>query len=248
MEGIQFDSELNSQALQKKTLASEVFEFLHRGIVMGKYAPGEWLRQNDIAAQLDVSSTPVRGALDRLVSVGLAERVPYRGVRVTKLTDEEIVDTHILRLVLEIAVVRLAAHNISQPQLNALYDILEQTRNLRTPEHMSKHRQLNRDFHLTVANAGGSPLMGRFYEMASTKYPDWMLYERAFQQVDIFGSALDQEFKEHRAIVDAIASHDAGLAAQRAMEHMETLGNELVAFIGIPRALLQERVRQVGPL
>jgi len=248
VQSVQFRLEQNNLALQKRSLTDEVSEILHRRIITGEYPPGEWLRQNDIAAQLDVSSTPVRGALDRLVSVGLAERVPYRGVRVTKLTDEEIVDTHILRLVLEIAVVRLAAHNISQPQLNALYDILEQTRNLRTPEHMSKLRQLNRDFHLTVANAGGSPLMGRFYEMASTKYPDWMLYERAFQQVDTFGSVLDQEFKEHRAIVDAIASHDAGLAAQRAMEHMENLGNELVAFIGIPRALLQERVRQVGPL
>ena len=248
MQSVQFRLEQNNLALQKRSLTDEVSEILHRRIITGEYPPGEWLRQNDIAAQLDVSPTPVREALDRLVSDGLAERIPYRGVRVPELANEEIVDALVLRVLLEVAAVRLAACNISQQQLHALYDILEQTRNLTTLDDMSKHRQLNRALHLTIANAGGSPLMDRFYEMASNKFPDWMLYESMFHQVELLESALAREFKEHRALVDALASHDADLAERRAIEHMKSLGNELIALIGIPVALLEERLRQVGPL
>lgn len=246
MEGVQFDSGQNSNVLEKKSLAYQAFEFLSRGIILRNYRPGEWLRQDEIAAELGVSSTPVREAFDRLVSVGLAERIPYKGIRVTKLTNEEILDAHILRLILEVAVVRLAAHNISQQQVTALYDILEQTRDLTTRENMSEHRQLNRDFHLTLANAGSNPQIVSFYEVASTKFPDWMLYEWVFQQGESCESVLARDFQEHRAIVDAVASHDADHTALRAMEHMEAVGNQLVTCTGIPLALLQERVRQVG--
>jgi len=44
----------------------------------------------------------VREALDLLVSVGLAERAPYKGVRVTELSAEEIADAYVLRLILRV--------------------------------------------------------------------------------------------------------------------------------------------------
>ena len=74
-----------SGPLEKKSLKDEVFELLHRRVVSGEYALGKWLRQGEIANELDVSPTPVREALDQLVAEGLAERIPYRGVRVPQL-------------------------------------------------------------------------------------------------------------------------------------------------------------------
>jgi len=68
--------------LTHKPLKEEIYDALHRQIIAGKYGPGDWLRQEDIATLMCVSMTPVREALDLLVSTGLAERVPYRGVRV----------------------------------------------------------------------------------------------------------------------------------------------------------------------
>ena len=68
--------------VHRKPLKEEVFEILHGRIIAGQYSAGEWLRQEEISSQLGVSMTPVREALDLLVSSGLAERVPYRGVRI----------------------------------------------------------------------------------------------------------------------------------------------------------------------
>lgn len=59
--------------LTHKPLKDEIYDALHRQIIAGKYEPGDWLRQEDIASQMGVSMTPVREALDLLVSKGLAE-------------------------------------------------------------------------------------------------------------------------------------------------------------------------------
>ena len=105
----------NGELLRKRSLTDEVYEYLSGKIIAGKYSSGDWLRQEDISTLLGVSQTPVREALDRLVASGLAERVPYRGVRVPILEPKEIIDAFLLRLILETTGARLAA-KVIQPE------------------------------------------------------------------------------------------------------------------------------------
>ena len=84
--------------LTHKPLKEEIYDALHRQIIAGKYTPGDWLRQEDIAGQMGVSMTPVREALDLLVAKGIAERVPYRGVRVREMSAKDIVEAYGMRL------------------------------------------------------------------------------------------------------------------------------------------------------
>ncbi len=62
---------IQEKELTHKPLKEEIFDALHRHIIAGKYGPGDWLRQEDIASQMGVSMTPVREALDLLVASGL---------------------------------------------------------------------------------------------------------------------------------------------------------------------------------
>ncbi|MBN1146462.1 MAG: GntR family transcriptional regulator [Anaerolineales bacterium] len=241
------DPQEEIETLEKKSLRDEVFEFLHARIIAGKYAPGEWLRQEDISRQLGVSQTPVREALDQLVSAGLAERVPYRGVRVLKLTPEEIVDAYQLRLILESSAARLAALSIAEGQLAELYALLEQSRSLITLEEMSAQRQLNKRFHIALAAAAGNALLSRMYETVSNTFPDWMLYEYMFRHPELLQPSLQQEFEEHRLILEAIAAGDQALAAQRVVTHIRNLGEELEEFLGVPGELLRAKESQVEP-
>ena len=234
--------------LQRRSLREEVFQLLHTRIVAGKYTPGEWLRQEDIASQLGVSQTPVREALDQLVSVGLAERVPYRGVRVPELSGDQIVDAYVLRLHLEVLSARLAARHASPAQIQALKEIVEKTKHLVTLEEMSKLRQLNKIFHLLVAEASGNMLLTKLYEMASNTFPDWMLYEYMFRHPELLPSSLEKEYREHHAIVMAISAQDANLATRHTAEHIRNLGRELVDYLGVPGNLLQDREQQIAPL
>src|ERR671918_149764 len=109
-----------TELIQKRPLKEDIFNVLHEKIISGTYKPGHWLRQEDIATQLGVSMTPVREALDLLVSAGLAERVPYRGVRVRETSTKDVVEAYGLRLVLEAVIAQEAARNITAEQLQSL--------------------------------------------------------------------------------------------------------------------------------
>lgn len=237
-----------SELVQHKPLKEEIFEILHKRIIAGKYSPGEWLRQEEISSQMGVSQTPVREALDLVVSAGLAERVPYRGVRVLELTANEIVDAYSLRLMLESTAARAAAHHRTQAQVEHMRSIVEQTKNLMTLNDMSQQRHLNREFHLSIISAGGNQMMSKIYEMVINSFPDWMLYEYMFRHPELLESSLTMEYHEHKAIIEAIDNRDADLAAQYTLEHVLNLGRELVDFLGIPDSILQPREQELGPL
>ena len=241
------NTSLNTQKdlenLQRKSLKEEIFDVLHEKIIAGKVGPGEWLRQEDIATQLGVSMTPVREALDLLVSVGLAERVPYRGVRVPQPSADEIVEAYAMRLLLEAAGARSAALKREQPQVDELKRILSRMKGLHSLSDMSILRQLSHKFHQSVVAIGGNSMLDRLYEMVMNSFPDWMLYEYLFRHTDLLESSLSGEYQEHMALVNAIEAGDADLAERMAIAHIRKLGEELVEYLGIPYEVLESKAR-----
>lgn len=65
-------------------LGDEVYARLGEAILDGRLAPGERLRDQDLAEWLGVSRTPVREALQRLERIGLVEVSPHRYTRVSQ--------------------------------------------------------------------------------------------------------------------------------------------------------------------
>jgi DNA-binding GntR family transcriptional regulator len=234
----------SNETVQRKTLKDEIFDVLHKRIIAGKYAPGEWLRQEEIASQLGVSQTPVREALDLLVSAGLAERVPYTGVRVTQLSADEIIDSYGMRLMLEPAATRWAAQLIQSAELDGLNRTLGEMKNQVTLNDMSTQRQLSREFHLSIVNASRNVLMVRVYRVVANAFPDWMLYEVMFRRPELLAESLAQEYAEHRAIVEALAARKPDQAAQKALEHILHLGRDLEGLLQLPRELIKEKEQQ----
>ena len=64
-------------------LGDEVYALLGEAILDGRLAPGERLRDHELAEWLGVSRTPVREALQRLERTGLVEVSPHRYTRVS---------------------------------------------------------------------------------------------------------------------------------------------------------------------
>jgi DNA-binding GntR family transcriptional regulator len=78
----------------RQLLRDDVFERLRDAIVDGTLAPGEQLRDHDVAAWLGVSRTPVREALLRLQHAGLVATSPGRSTTVTTLDARATRDAH----------------------------------------------------------------------------------------------------------------------------------------------------------
>jgi DNA-binding GntR family transcriptional regulator len=237
-----------SEVLHKRSLTDEVYEYLSSKIIAGKYSSGDWLRQEDISTLLGVSQTPVREALDRLVASGLAERVPYRGVRVPVLEPKEIVDAFILRLILETTAARLAAKVIQPDEVQTLSRFVENTSNLVSLEDMATLRQLNKEFHSHLVEAARSPLLHKLYEITTNAFPDWMLYEYMFRHPELLQTSLKREYIEHKAIVDALSSKNPEAASIQVANHIKNLWHDLHAYLDISGDTIQEIERQIGAM
>lgn len=237
-----------TELIQKRPLKEDIFDVLHEKIISGTYKPGDWLRQDDIATQLGVSMTPVREALDLLVSAGLAERVPYRGVRVREMSARDIVDAYGLRLMLEAVIAQEAARNITPEQVAYLESILEEMKKHETLKDVSSERQSSREFHATVAEATKNDLLIKLYDVVTNTFPDWLLYEALFRYPELLADSMLSTYREHVAIVDALKKGDGDRAVQESIAHVQESGKWLEEYLNIPADLLREKEEQVSPL
>ena len=73
---------------------------VRKRILAGEYRPGSWIREVELQREFGLSNGPVREALQSAVADGLAERAPFRGVRVIDLSEREIVELFEVRFAL----------------------------------------------------------------------------------------------------------------------------------------------------
>lgn len=237
-----------TELIQKRPLKEDIFDVLHEKIISGTYKPGDWLRQDDIATQLGVSMTPVREAFDLLVSAGLAERVPYRGVRVREMSTKDVVEAYGLRLFLEAVIAQEAARNITRDQVAALERTLEEMKKHESLKDVSTERKSSREFHSTIAQATKNDLLIKLYEVVSNAFPDWLLYEALFRHPELLADSMTSTYKEHVAIVTALKKGNIEEAMQKSIEHVMESGKWLEDYLDIPAELLREKEDQVSPL
>src|SRR6476469_10949085 len=95
----------------KRSLADDVVDRLRDAIFHGSFKPGEALREEQLAAMLDVSRGPVREALVQLEREGLVIVRRHRGATVARLSRRDLEEVYSLRLALErLAVQRAVRH------------------------------------------------------------------------------------------------------------------------------------------
>jgi len=107
------------------TLRAHVVKILSAGILSGKYKPGDRLNESQIARELNISRIPVREALSQLQEQGLVQNRERRGMFVTNIGPEEVLQISSLRIILETEALRLAQKRMTPPVLAALEKIVE---------------------------------------------------------------------------------------------------------------------------
>jgi len=157
-------------------VATVVLERLCQMIVAGELRPGQWLRQDDLARQLGVSSMPVREALRRLESEGLVAFYPRRGARVARLSAAEMEELWSIRE--ELAV--LAAHwtardmrRIPLERLRRLYAALEQAH---ARGDLAQRMALSRQFFFAIFEAGEKEYLTRLLSTVWDRSFQYRLY------------------------------------------------------------------------
>ena len=95
-------------------------EIIREAIIDGRLAPGQRLKEEELARELGISRTPVREALVILEGEGLVESVPKRGASVRAYAADDLDDMYQLRALLEGYAARRAATRISAEDVGRL--------------------------------------------------------------------------------------------------------------------------------
>ena len=108
----------------KRSLADDVVDRLRDAIFHGSFKPGEALREEQLAAMLDVSRGPVREALVQLEREGLVIVRRHRGATVARLSRSDLEDVYSLRLALERLAIQRAARYATEQDFAAMEAVL----------------------------------------------------------------------------------------------------------------------------
>jgi DNA-binding GntR family transcriptional regulator len=230
----------------QRPLSDRVYEALRDAIIDGRFEPGRWLRQEALAQELGVSQMPIREALKRLVAEGLAERIPYRGVRVVEFAPRDIADMCTVRLILESLAVRFATAHITAEQVAQLKQNLREAASCTSHDQMARRRQLNDEFHLAICHASDHRYLIRQIDALWDWFPGVMLYEGMRRQEALSSARLARENKEHWAILSAIEGQDPIQAEENTRTHIRNLSLELAEVLGIQEELIEPLIDLSG--
>lgn len=192
-------------------LSEAVFRSLCDALQAGTYRAGDRLREEEVAQRLKVSRTPVREAFGRLAARGFVEPAAGRGLIVRSLDIGEVLELYAMREILEGAAARLAAEHASQPEIDALRDLDEA---FEIQDDAGEMARLNRAFHDAIVRAARN----RYLDNALGELQDWISLLGA-TTFSVAGRPSSSR-KEHQAIVNAIAAHDADAAEKLARAHI----------------------------
>jgi DNA-binding GntR family transcriptional regulator len=219
---------------QRDGLTKGVFRALRRAILEGKLKPGEWLRQESLAHELDVSQTTVREALNQLVGEGLAVRIPYRGVQVVMLSPSDLQDVYEMRADLEGLAARSAAQHITLEELEQMRALLPDTIVTEDPDSVPRAREANRKFHEVFIHAS----QRRFLIRTLLQLWDWtdplMLYSRTISTEIGQETRLkwgQRDYYQHTRLLEAMEAGDGELAQRAASEAVQEAWDNLAQFV-----------------
>jgi DNA-binding GntR family transcriptional regulator len=200
--------------LRGTTLHDGVATRLRELVFQHALPPGEFIDELALAAQWQISRTPLREALKVLAAEGLVELVPRHGARVVAMTDADAEQLFPVMAMLEgrcaLEATRRAGID-DLAQLQALHDRLERAA---AAGDTDGYYRVNHDFHSLVQAVAAN----RWLDRATGDLRRFMRLWRG-RQLQLPGR-MAASLNEHRVLMDAIRQRDAERAERAMHDHL----------------------------
>jgi DNA-binding GntR family transcriptional regulator len=201
---------------QRALLKDRAYEQIKELILNWTFTPGTFLSERRLAAQLGMSKTPVRSALERLANEGFVTISPQQGVVVREFSVEEIVDLFDIRIALETFVVKSLANRIDEAYVEKLEENLAGQLETTFNGDYERATVLDTDFHVLLCQALGNREILRTMVHLRDK-----LYRVVYRVLQYNRQRIATSYEEHRKIAGAIFTGDGETAARLVQEHLE---------------------------
>lgn len=187
-------------------------------------APHERINEVELARRLSVSRTPLREALNRLVTEDLLTFEPNRGFRCRTLDTKDVFDLYEARAVVELGAVRLACARATDEEVAALRAFWEEVARLEDhppTELVAK----DEEFHERLAALSGNAELPRALRGINARihFVRWMDLERAERRATTY--------REHAELLAALGRRDEAACVTILSRHIERRLDEIVEVI-----------------
>ena len=239
----------------------QAYQYIRQRILDGSYPPGRRLQTLVLAAEVGLSRSPIRDALNKLEGEGLVEIRPRLGASVRSFNALEFKEVSELRLALESFAAELAARNRSAEDVAEIQDTVEKMASLvsaldrepRSDELLQELVSEDIRFHLAILKAAGNKLiraeilrlhlLNRVVRMNMDKWANSTNAPKPDPENRHSGV-----LEVHRRIFEAIKSRDGEAARQAMHEHIgDIIERSVLAMARMERGLsAQKTTRSEG--
>lgn len=196
--------------------SERVYQALKHRILAGMLEPGSRLVELQLAQDFQVSRTPVRETLKRLMAEGLVRVDPVRGIVVSDVDARELEEIFVIREVLDGLAARLAANRVSSADLTKLHLLMDMMHDSVANGQWEAMVQANIKFHDILHQAAGNERLRHL----SRNLLDFVrrFSNEAFASEERGAKVL----AEHEEIVKALEQRDPDEAERVSRSHIAT--------------------------
>lgn len=202
----------SSAAPMFRTKREVALDSLETAIRLGRYAPGQPLRQSQLVQDLGVGSTPVREAVLDLLARGILVQESHCSVRVADLDLDRLRNIYRVRALLETEAARLGTARISDEAIERMRALVRQMVAAKRNGDMETAIQADYGFRKILYTASGNPILLDLIQQCWNLFPGSVLWN--------IPGRVAQSIKEHRQMLDAVARRDPTAAAYSVENHL----------------------------
>ena len=141
----------------------KIYKDLKERIFRDELPAGQWLVERDLCNKYQISRTPMREVLQRLVSEGLLDLHKSKGYAVKTLSMKEIVEIFQAREAIECMLTRLACHNIDEHFTERLNELKLELEEVEIEKDISDGVDIGRKFHDLISETAKNSFLYEYY-------------------------------------------------------------------------------------
>ncbi|HZG79998.1 MAG TPA: GntR family transcriptional regulator [Brevibacillus sp.] len=207
--------------IKEETTKERVYKEIKSAILTGRILADEIFTEVKLAETLNTSRTPVRESLQDLLKEGLIISIPRKGLKVRKVTKNEMEQIFLLRKSIESEVIQKLASMIAKPQIEMLKEICaEQEEAMNNGDEVS-FISLDQEFHLTLTRLANYELVEQI--LVNLHNLSTLIGLQAVKKKN----RMNEVLQEHRTIIQALSDKDALQAAASIIDHLANTKSSL---------------------
>ncbi len=207
---------------KRDVLGQSIALKLEAAIISGELPAGTKLDEVSLAERHDVSRTPVREALQLLVSRSLVTRIPFRGTVVSEITRDRISELFEAMGEIEALCGRFAAERMSMEERSRLEALHEDMAALMQAQDVAPYEEANTEFHQLLYQGTRNSEFQTMAEAMRLKLAPFRRRQLSNQ------TRIARSHKEHAQIVEAVMQRNGAAAEKALRRHLTSAASAML--------------------